>query len=237
MKCDDDRWPRTFADRRLPRLPGSQVAPEEPEAAADLRSLCCDPGGPPRRVLVTESLDGLSVRVQRTHDGGILILVRGGYRAVDYQCEAGRKWYEWASRRRWDWVPAGFAVCGERLGQALGARYECPHGPFVAHGLRDVRRTAGVTWEGLLAVVGDRVPVVSVLHDSPVGCSVERALERLGVQGKHGALEATEGCVWRVESATGSVWSAKVVRPGYPPMRYHPAVSGGRTVYNRCKED
>ena len=111
-----------------------------------------------------------------------------------------------------------------------GTRYELTHDPFVAFDImREGHERASV--DELTERVSGRLVIPKLLH-SGGPFSIENALKLLGKFGFHGALDAVEGAVWRVERRGKVDFLAKYVRPDKVDGLYLPEISGQPPVWN-----
>jgi len=166
-------------------------------------------------------------------DGQMVALTRSGYRAIDGSYEHLRMFSPWVAARNeaFKWVLApGQRICGEWLAMAHGTRYG--DGPaFVAFDLmvgadrlpHDTFKEVGTSIE---------ISTATVPSDGPP-CSVTRALGLLGEFGHHGALEAPEGCVWKVERNGSFDFNCKYVRPEKVDGKYLPNIASSDPIWMR----
>lgn len=183
-------------------------------------------------IIVQEKLDGSNVGVGKM--GGVIIPVsRAGWRAETSPYAQHHLFASWVAQN-WgrfnDLLAEGERICGEWMAQAHGTRYALWHTPFVAFDLfRDGKR---ILWEELSARCDDAmIPTPSVLHRGGP-CSIETAMERLGVHGHHGAIDKAEGAVWRCERKGCVDFLGKFVRPDKVDGIYLPELSGHDPVWN-----
>lgn len=73
---------------------------------------------------------------------------------------------------------------------------------------------------GAVSTVEAEQPTAQLVHDGNDAISIDAALEALGPLGKHGATEAVEGAVWRVERDGRVDFLTKWVRPDKRDGRY-----------------
>lgn len=183
-------------------------------------------------IIVQEKLDGSNVGVGKL--GGVIVPVtRAGWRAETSPYPQHHLFASWVAQN-WtrfnDLLAEGERICGEWLAQAHGTRYLLTHEPFTAFDLfREGRR---VLW-GELSSRCDRAGITtpSVLHHGGP-CSIETAMERLGVNGHHGAIDPAEGAVWRCERNGQVDFLGKYVRQDKVDGIYLPKISGEDDVWN-----
>lgn len=183
------------------------------------------------KVFVTEKLDGTNVGVFRSGND-IYPVQRSGYAANTSPFIMHRWFYDWAMKRRklfLDILEDGERICGEWLAQSHGTRYELRKlDPFACFDLmRDAERAPR---EELSDRVGDRLFFPYEYHAGgafPL-IKAQRAMEFSG----HGAIDAVEGVVYRIERKGKVDYLAKYVRPDHVSGYYLPRVSGSGPVFN-----
>lgn len=196
-------------------LPGSRLGPGDHHLNAGQARICLEKTRD-RHDLITiqEKLDGSCVAVTKLHTGIVVALGRAGYLARTSPWEQHRLFADWVqfNRSRFDdLLRPGERVVGEWLAQAHGTRYHLPHEPFVPFDLM-----IGFT-RATAAEVRDRVERLNfitprLIHEgAPIAMDV--VLEALEDRSAHGALDPTEGAVWRVERRGRVDFLAKWVRP------------------------
>lgn len=150
------------------------------------------------RIVVQEKLDGSNVGVAMVN-GEIVALTRAGYLAHTSPYEQHHRFGAWvaANRGRFErTLREGERLVGEWLLQAHGTRYILPHEPFVAFDL--MVGTTRATFEELQRRVSTEFVLPATVHIGEA-LSIEAAMERLGLYGRHGAIDPIEGAMWRVE--------------------------------------
>lgn len=181
-------------------------------------------------IIVQEKLDGSNVGVARL-DGQLVPLVRAGYVAWSSRFEQHQHFAVWVQRNEvlFDFLEDGQRCCGEWLGQAHATIYHLRHEPFVAFDvMTDHTR---MLHDAMMGLIDGRLPTPRVLHrGGPL--SVEDALALLGEYGHHGAVDAVEGCVWRVERKGAVEFLAKYVRPTKQDGVYLPELSGQAPIWH-----
>jgi hypothetical protein len=229
----------------IPHLPGSRLGPGDHRCDdGQARIATQTPRDRHDLVIVLEKLDGSNVGLARI-DGALHALNRSGYAADSSPYEQHQMFARWVREQRERFLAAlddGERLCGEWLVQAHGTRYELPHEPFVAFDV--MVGTKRRPFDELLeraARGGFTTPAV-LQRGAPL--SIEDATGRLGRRGFHGALDAVEGAVWRVERnelidrGRGGArrwvvdFLAKYVRPDKTDGCYLPEVSGNAPVWN-----
>ncbi|MCE9579235.1 MAG: RNA ligase family protein [Deltaproteobacteria bacterium] len=222
---------------KIPHLPGSRVGPAERFAPAPLVARMVAEARDGDRVIVSEKLDGTCVAIVAT-DAGIEARGRDGAPCALSRNDGRRAFAAWVQARA-----ARFAAVlapGERLmiewlALAHGTRYALPHGPAVAiDGFTDA-----VRWplaETIARATAARLPIATVLHDGGA-LPVDEADARLGVHGHHGAIDAAEGVMYRLERGDEVVVLAKRVRPTKRDGIYLADHSGADHVWNSWHDE
>lgn len=221
----------------IAHLPGSRMGPGDHHCHEGQARIACEKVRDKHDVvIVQEKLDGSNVGVARIA-GSIVALTRAGYVADTSPYPQHHRWMEWvaANANRFESVIGdGERLCGEWLLQAHGTRYNLPHEPFVAFDL--MRGQSRTPFDEFTRRVAGKFQVPRTLHvGGPL--SVEAAMDRLGEFGFHGALDAVEGCVWRVERKGDVDFLTKYVRPDKVDGKYLPELNGGETVWNTYRGD
>lgn len=113
--------------------------------------------------------------------------------------------------------------------RAHGTRYDLPHEPFVPFDvMRGSERRHRAEWRERAEGAGLTLPFC--VHDGDA-IAVDEALRALGADG-HGAIDAPEGVVYRLERSTAPTLMAKVVRPGKVAGALLPEISGRPAIWN-----
>ena len=183
------------------------------------------------RVIVTEKLDGSNTCVALL-DGQIIALGRAGHLAQSSPYEQHQLFAYWVRLHAaafYEVLEEGERLVGEWLAQAHSTRYDLPHEPWVAFDLMcdHVRQPYDVLFKRLQfsGIVTPRV-----LHTGgPL--TIDMALDAIQISG-HGAVDAVEGAVWRVERKGRVDFLAKYVRPEKQDGIYLPEISGKESVWN-----
>lgn len=232
----------TKAYGSIPHLPDSRLGPGDHFIDPGQARICTQKTRDKHdTIIVQEKLDGSNVAVARI-DGQIVPLTRSGHVATTSRYEQHHFFARWV-RERLEWfefLPDKHRVCGEWLAMAHGTRYQLRHEPFVAFDV--MTGTTRFTLDQFEALVPARIPRPHLLHRGQA-LPVAGALELLGEFGHHGALDAVEGVVYRVERneliAPGRQserrliveFLAKFVHHFKQDGRYLPEVSGGEAVW------
>jgi hypothetical protein len=228
----------------IAHLPGSRMGPGDHKCHEGQKRIATEKARDRHDfIIVQEKLDGSNCGVVRL-DGKIHALTRAGYLANTSPYEQHWRFETWVQQnhqRFFAVLKDGERLCGEWLAQAHGTRYELPHEPFVVFDLmRGMERAT-------LAEVSERIAVSDfvqpyILHKgSPF--SIDEALRAIEVSG-HGAIDAVEGAVWRVErnalthpgKGSDRTWRVdflvKYVRPEKVDGTYLPDITGKEIVWN-----
>lgn len=217
----------------IPHLPGSRRGPGDRGVNDGQYRICCVKTPPDRRgdeVYIQEKLDGSNCGILKL-DGEIVAINRAGWRAASSNYVHHQLFHEWVSwpenkRRFAVLLEEGERVMGEWLVLAHGTRYDLSHEPFVPF---DLIRNG---WErALTAEFFQRIERVDppfhgprlLYRGSPLPLEEALALLDAPVQPSghhHGALDAPEGVVYRVERQGRVDFLAKFVRPEKVDGRY-----------------
>jgi hypothetical protein len=217
----------------IPHLPDSRLGPGDHRCHDGQATICTRKARDRHdRIIVQEKLDGSCVAVAKV-DGRILPLIRAGYPAHTSPWEQHQLFELWVWKHAYERFESalreGERICGEWLAQAHGTRYELPHDPFVAFDLI----AAGVRLPHdafAVRMASADLMIPRVIHvGGPI--SVEAVVALLEPSG-HGALDAVEGAVWRVERRGAVDFLAKYVRPEKLDGAYLPELTGGLPHWN-----
>ena len=215
----------------IPHLPGSRMTPADKHCHEGQARICTEkPRDKYDRIIVQEKLDGACVAIANV-EGAILALGRAGYLAVSSPFEQHHLFAQWVmdnEARFLEVLRPGERLVGEWLAQAHGTRYALSHEPFVAFDLmREVLRTP---YEEFIRRIAERFVTPRVIHTGgPI--SIDAVVAQLEPSG-HGALDAVEGAVWRVERQGRVDFLAKWVRPDKVDGSYLPEISNREPVWN-----
>lgn len=220
----------------IPHLPGSRRGPGDHGLSEQHASICTTKTRDKHDlIIVQEKLDGSNVAVANI-DGAIVPLIRAGYRAETSKYEQHRAFAAWV-HEQWslfDFLKPGDRLVGEWLMQAHGTRYKLKHGPFVVFDLM-YEKHRRLLYSEFVDRLQNRIPVPHLVHQGGA-ISTKKAMDILGENGYHGALDPAEGCVWRVERKGVVDFLAKFVRPGKVDGYYLPEISGKESIWNWKKE-
>lgn len=216
---------------RIPHLPGSRTGSADRMAPPELARRCLERSTKGDVIVVQEKLDGSCVAVAKVN-GAIVALGREGWRAAE-SANPGRQmfasWVRSHEARFSTLLNEGEWVTGEWLALAHSTRYQLRHEPFVVFDL--FSGEGALSTERLDARLGEHVARPALLHRGDA-ISLAAIDEKLGAHGHHGALDAVEGAVWRVERQGLVLHRAKFVRPGKVDGAYLPENSGTSAVWN-----
>lgn len=214
----------------IPHLPGSRLGPADHHCHAGQAEICTAKVRDQHdRIYIQEKLDGSCVAVARIN-GELVALGRAGFPAETSKYEQHHLFAAWvrAEAYRFDAVLDGERIVGEWLAQAHGTVYDLRgHEPFVAFDLMQGQVRA--PYETFLMRVGHRFTTPRLIGSAPM--SMEHVLAALQESG-HGAVDAVEGAVWRVERRGVVDFLAKFVRAEKVDGRYLPEMSGQPAIWN-----
>lgn len=186
------------------------------------------------RIIVTEKLDGSCVTVANV-GGAAVPVTRAGYHAKDSPFPLHHRFAEWAEVRRARFLSIledGERVVLEWLAQAHGTRYRIPSPDALGVCFAIMRGKQRLPHDEARArfeaagLVG-----AAVISDGPP-LSQEAAMNSLGSEGRHGALDPVEGAVWLLERRGCFEFLAKHVALDKVDGKFLPGVSGGEDVWN-----
>ncbi len=215
---------------KIAHLPGSRTGSADRTAPAELAERCLRAPRPGEELLVQEKLDGSCVAVARV-GGAVLALGREGTLA-SLSLNPGRQMFAaWVAQRSALFARLlrdGEWLVGEWLALAHSTRYDLRHEPFVVFDgfLRGEQSTFDMLSERLQGAL----PQPTLLHRGGA-LNIEAMLAKLG-SGGHGAREAPEGAVWRLERQGRVVGMAKYVRGDKVDGALLPENSGQDAVWN-----
>jgi hypothetical protein len=218
-----------------PHLVGSRVGPAD-HTIPPSQSLQFTVAAPRKgdRFIVTEKVDGSCVTAAKA-GGRILPVTRAGYLASDSPWRLHHFFGRWVAQRESfysELLNEGERVAGEWLYTAMGTRYHIvdPARLFVAFAI--LRGQDRIPFDEF-AERCDRLGQLRahVLSDGPP-LPIPRAMELLGENGFHGALDGVEGAVWVHERRGKFSAIAKYVRPEKVDGKYIGSVTGQGDVDN-----
>jgi hypothetical protein len=193
----------------------------------------------PRRddyIWVTEKLDGCNTSVLKK-DGDILALQKNGFLADASQSSQINYWSVWVAenRDRFDaLLKEGELVVGEWCIQAHGTTYCFSDEPFfVLDIFSNNKRILYYELRQRLSSLRKPFETPEILFHGKNPVSVDDFLDYLEVnyRGHHGALEAIEGAVWRIENKNRFDFLIAYVSPEKSPGCYLPHLRGRDETY------
>ncbi len=205
-------------------LPQSRLGPGDWHVHEGQARICCEK---PRRgdtVIVTEKLDGACMSVANI-DGSIVALSRAGYLATSSQYEHIKLFAEYVSRNTTTFkelLRPGERIVGEWLAMAHGTIYDIMHHNFAPFITFDIFRGKERVLYDEFVSRSDHFDIqrAGLIYRGYDGCSIELAMQILGMYGFHGAIDPAEGAVWRVEREGKVDFLAKYVRHGKVDGKY-----------------
>jgi hypothetical protein len=237
---DPDKPLGTKSYGSIGHLPGSRRGPAD-RGVNEGQSRICQTKARDKHdtVIVQEKLDGSNVGVVKLGENCIPI-IRAGYRAVSSNHYQHRLFADWAYNHytRFDsMLKEGERVCGEWLIQAHGTRYDLPHEPFIMFDIMVGMERMPWSEVETRALLNDFVTPQLIYwpEDTPTfkPLTIENAQAFFQKHGSaHGAIDAIEGAVWRVERQGKVDFLAKWVDPCKVAGDYFPEVRGGKIIWN-----
>jgi len=205
----------------IPHLLGSNADGDKYVGEGQHRICTLKPRDKKDVISISEKLDGSNVSVAKIN-GELIPLIRAGYRATDSPRTQHQIFHQWVMQNydRFDFLEEGERICGEWMMQAHGTLYKLEHIPFVPFDIMIDTQRSGVSIKGIPNRLNYETfnfrlpgwfPRPKLLHiGGPL--SIEESLDLLGEFGFHGALERTEGVVYRVEREEKIDFLAKYIR-------------------------
>ena len=195
-------------------LPGSRLGPGDHSVNEGQERICLKRARDRHDfIVVQEKLDGSCVSVAKLN-GELVALGRAGYLANTSPHEQHHLFAAWVREnetRFAELLTDGERVVGEWLAMAHGTRYALPHEPFVPFDLmRGHERATTPEVEERTRRTGFTMPRLIAAGDA---CPMDVVLAALEDRSAHGAIDPTEGAVWRVERRGVVDFLAKWVRP------------------------
>lgn len=182
-------------------------------------------------IIVQEKLDGSNCSVAKVN-GRIIALGRAGYLAHTSNYEQHRLFSKWVAKQenRFDQLlNEGERLVGEWLIQAHGTRYDLPHEPFVPFDIMSLHERT-LYHDFLIRVLSLGFTVPKLIHiGQPF--KLEQAIKAIKTSG-HGAIDETEGIVYRCEREGRVDFLCKWVRPDKVDGKFLPELNGGEAVWN-----
>ncbi len=221
---------------KIPHLPGSRTGIRDRHCGMVIAKRLLEESQPGDMVIVQEKLDGSNVIVLRV-EGLLMALGRDGKLCNNSRNTNRRAFAVWLERNqdRFDWLLSLERLACEWLPVAHGTRYTFPHEPIVALDFFDASGTRATLAELQKKIAPSSLKIPHVLHAGNA-ISLEAALEKLGTYGFHGALDESEGLVYRLERANKLLMLSKYVRHGKTDGVYLSDHTGLEDVYNSSPE-
>lgn len=222
----------------IPHLPGSRLGPGDHHCHPGQDAICMVKARDKHdRIIVTEKLDGGNVAIAKVAGVGVVALSRSGYLASDSPYPQHHMFAQWVAgfaSRFGAMLDYGERINGEWLALAHGTRYELTHEPFVAFDMMVAdKRLPHDEVRQRCAFYG--VTAARVLSDGPP-IHIDAILPMLETSG-HGALDAVEGAVWRVERQGQFDFMAKWVRPDKVDGKYLTDITGHPEIWHWLPSD
>ncbi|MBL8923424.1 MAG: hypothetical protein JNJ54_31515 [Myxococcaceae bacterium] len=216
---------------KIPHLPGSRTGSSDRVAPPELARRCTERATKGDVIVVQEKLDGSCVAVARL-GAEVVALGREGWRAAESRNPGRQMFHRWVTDNTGRFAAVlrdGEWLVGEWLALAHSTRYRLAHEPFVAF---DLFTAAGaLATDALDARLAGRFARPALLHRGDA-VSIATVNAALGEHGGHGAVDAVEGAVWRVERGEVVLHRAKFVRHGKVDGALLPENSGRPAVWN-----
>ncbi|MCO7223187.1 nucleotidyl transferase AbiEii/AbiGii toxin family protein [Pleionea sp. CnH1-48] len=211
-KRSKTRWLKQ-AYHSIPHLPSSRTGPADRHIDHHKASMLLQRAvHPDDIIIVQEKLDGSCVSALRT-DNDVIALGRDGTDARESLNVGRRLWADWMDEHKARFeqlLLPGERVVGEWLALVHGTHYQLAHEPFVPFDIFTSDNQKIPYAELKVRAQDAEFSLPKTLHHGGP-CSIEKALELLG-DGHHGAVEAPEGAVWRLERGNRVLFLAKYVR-------------------------
>ena len=218
----------------IPHLPGSRKGPAEKGISGHQAQLVTDaPRDGNDVVICQEKLDGSCCAVLKK-DNELYPMNRVGYPALSSSFELHHNFHDYVTNHAISFISLlddNEYCVGEWLQQAHGTLYHLPHDYFVIFDIiKDGSRKSYVEVSNRCRDEGFPVPYTIINIGEAI--SIEKALDRFGEFGHHGAQEQIEGAVWRMERNNKVDFLCKYVRPDKEDGKYLPEISGIAPVFN-----
>ena len=216
----------------IPHLSKSRTTPEDHHCSEGQEKICTEqPRSYKDIIIVQEKLDGSCCAVAKVNDT-LFALTRAGYKAETSPYKMHHYFDKWVNKEKTrflEMLENGERVVGEWLIQAHGTRYKLKHEPFVPFDIMiNSKRSNFETYLKRIHKF-DFTPPRLISYGLPI--SVKDVLKRLKYSG-HGAIDPTEGAVWRVEKEGQIDFLTKYVRPDKIDGVYLPEISKSDSVWN-----
>jgi RNA ligase len=221
---------------KIPHLPGSRTGIRDRHCGLVAAKRFLEKSLPGDTVIVQEKLDGSNVIVSRLDDR-LLALGRDGKPCKNSRNSNRQAFAVWLehNQHRFGWLLNLERLACEWLPVAHGTRYALPHEPIVVLDFFDAFGTRATLAELQQKIAVSSLKIPHVIHVGNA-ISLQAALEKLGTHGFHGALDQSEGLVYRLERASKVLMLAKYVRHGKTDGLYLSDHTGLEDVYNSFPE-
>jgi hypothetical protein len=221
---------------KIPHLPGSRTGLRDRHCGIALAKRLLEESQPGDTVIVQEKLDGTNVIVSRIN-GQLMALGRDGKSCKNSRNTNRKAFAVWLEQNqtRFDWLQNLERLACEWLPIAHGTRYAFTHEPIVALDFFDALGTRASLHGLQTKIATSSLNIPHVLH-AENAISLELALKKLGLHGFHGALDKSEGLVYRLECQNRLLILAKYVRHGKIDGLYLSDHTGLEDVWNSFPE-
>jgi RNA ligase len=221
---------------KIPHLPGSRTGIRDRHCTIELAKRLLEKSKPGDTVIVQEKLDGSNVIVSMV-DGQLVALGRDGKLCRNSRNTNRRAFAVWLEENqdRFGWLKNLERLACEWLPVAHGTRYDLPHEPIVALDFFDAAGTRATLNELQQKISDSSLQIPHILHVGNA-ISLENALIKLGTFGFHGALDTSEGLVYRLERENKFLMQAKFVRHEKIDGLYLSDHTGLDDIYNSFLE-
>jgi len=215
-------------------LPNSRVTPADKHCHEGQARIATEkPRDRHDEVIVQEKVDGSNVGVALLN-GCIIAITRAGYLAKTSPFEQHRHWANWVESYKDRFLVVlkenGERICGEWLMQAHGTRYALRHEPFVAFDI--MKEHYRLPYDDFVQRIQKGSFTIPYLIHRGNPISVQSALDRVGINGYHGAIDEIEGIVFRVQRRGELDFLVKYLKPYKKDGIYLPEQSGKEPIWN-----
>lgn len=204
----------------IPHLIGSRVGPSDHHAHLGQCKIATEKKRDKNDfIIVQEKLDGGNVGITKIK-GNILAITRSGYLATTSPYKTHLIFNEFVNRNKKrfsELLNDGDRICGEWLFTAVGTKYNLPHEPFIPFDI--FRGDKRVNYDSFLRNCKNFDFSIPTCLSIGEPLCIESALTMLNVSG-HGAIDETEGAIWRVERNNEIDFLCKFVKPSKVDGKY-----------------
>lgn len=207
----------------IPHFPGSRMGPGDHHCSPGQLRIATEKARDKNDlIIVQEKLDGGNVGICKV-SGKILAITRAGYLAETSPYRTHFAFAEYVRRNEElfnELLNEGERLCGEWLFTAVGTKYRLPHEPFVAFDIMNgTKRLSFSKFNERLGYSKIQSPRVLSIGQ-PLAIDEAMHMLALNIANHHGALEAVEGAIWRVERNGEVDFLCKYVRPDKVDGKY-----------------